>query len=455
MSLIETINEKKRARKKAHEEMRSIHEDWEETDGDQSWPGYKEERGYGGWEAEFDNLDEEIRDLETELQRERSRLDGGEGGEGLTPVPGDGEEEERQIPALFEGRERGDLTRRERRYEEAYRSVAGDWEATRGTHPLDYRQAFRSYLALDQVERIQDLPSQEARDLKAGSDPEGGFTVPAGFAATLMQRLDDELFIRRFADVVPVNTGDSLGVPTIETDPSDAEWTQEVGTGSDDSTMEFGDRELHPHPLAKRIKISRKLIRASGIDVESAVRDRITYKMRVPEEKAFLTGSGSQEPLGIFTADSNGVSTSRDVSTDMNTTSVTFDGMKEVKWSLKSQYQENAIWVMHRDVAKQVDKLKDGEGQYQWQASVQAGEPDRLMGFPVYMSEFAPNTLTSGDYVAILFDPRFYRIADALDLSIQRLTELYAESNKIGFITRLETDGMPIFEEAFARAKLA
>ena len=39
-------------------------------------------------------------------------------------------------------------------------------------------------------------------------------------------------------------------------------------------------------------------------------------------------------------------------------------------------------------------------------------------------------------------------------MMIQRLNELYARTNQVGFIGRLETDGMPVLGEAFARVKL-
>jgi HK97 family phage major capsid protein len=78
-----------------------------------------------------------------------------------------------------------------------------------------------------------------------------------------------------------------------------------------------------------------------------------------------------------------------------------------------------------------------------------------LFGVPVFVSEYAPNTFTTGLYVGIIGDFSFYWTADALDFSIQRLNELYAATNQTGFIGRLESDGMPVLEEAFVRVKLA
>ena len=114
-----------------------------------------------------------------------------------------------------------------------------------------------------------------------------------------------------------------------------------------------------------------------------------------------------------------------------------------------------AAWIFHRDGVKQLAKEKDGEGRYIWEASVRAGEPDRLLQFPFYASENAPNTFTTGLYVGILGDFSHYWIADALDFEVQRLVELYAANNQIGFIGRAEIDGMPVLAEAFVRVKLA
>jgi HK97 family phage major capsid protein len=99
--------------------------------------------------------------------------------------------------------------------------------------------------------------------------------------------------------------------------------------------------------------------------------------------------------------------------------------------------------------------VKDGQGQYLWSQSVREGEPDRILGMPMVVSEFVPNTFTTGKYVGLFGDFSHYWIVDALSMQMQRLNELYAETNQVGFIGRLETDGAPVLEEAFVRVKLA
>ena len=295
----------------------------------------------------------------------------------------------------------------------------------------------------------------ELRALQADADVSGGYLVaPQQFVNRLIKAVDNATYIRQWATVVQVSNAQSLGMPYLAADPADSTWTSELLIGSEDSTMSFGKRELNPKPLAKYIKISNKLMRLSP-DVESLVIERLGYKFGVTYEQAGMTGTGANEPLGMFTASNDGISTGRDVSTGNTTTSIQTDGLLEAKYTLKGQYWPSAKWLFHRSGVKQIAKLQDDTGNYIWQPSVQMGQPDMLFGIPLFSSEYAPSTFTTGQYVGILGDFSFYHIADALDFSVQRLNELYAATNQTGFIGRLESDGMPVLEEAFVRVKLA
>lgn len=318
----------------------------------------------------------------------------------------------------------------------------------------EYMGLFRRFVRGGR-DAVMDAPAVEIRALQKDLDIQGGFMVaPKQLVSGLLKFLDNMVFIRRLATVEQVPTAASLGVVSLDADPDDADWTVELGTGNEDSAMAFGGRELHPNPFAKRIKISNDLI-AMRSDVENLVQARLGYKFGVTEEKAFLTGHGARQPLGLFTASNNGISTSRDVSTDNTTTAFTTDGLKNAKYSVKAAYWPQAQWLFHRDAVKMLAKLKDGEGRYLWSDSIRVGEPDMLLGRPVNVSEYAPNTFTTGLYVGLFGDFSFYWIADALDMRIQRLTELYAATNQTGLIGRKATDGQPVLEEAFARVKLA
>jgi HK97 family phage major capsid protein len=219
--------------------------------------------------------------------------------------------------------------------------------------------------------------------------------------------------------------------------------------------MAFGKRALTPNQLTKLVKVSMKLLRTSAIPVEGLVRERLAFKFAAAQENNFLNGDGSNKPLGVFYADVNGISTSRDVSTGNTTTAISADNLIEVKYSIKQQYRGNAQWIFHRDAIKEISKMKDGDGQYLWRPGLAAGQPDVLLNLPVNESEYAPNTFTTGQYVGILGDFKYYWIAEMFGMEIQRLNELFAQTNQVGFIGRMWSDGAPVLESAFARVKLA
>lgn len=327
----------------------------------------------------------------------------------------------------------------------------GGQQATANPAEAVQRAAFVRYL----LHGRDALNAQEVRALQADVDASGGTLVtPQTFIQSLIKGLDNEVLVRQHATKHQITNSETLGAPSLDADPDDADWTGEITSVTADSTMATGKRVLTPRPLSKLIKVSNKLLRLVP-SAESLVSDRMSYKFGVTHEKAFLTGSGASQPLGVFTASGDGISTGQDVSTGNTTTEIRIDGLKAAKYKIKSQYWPKARWIFHQDAVAQIAKLKDGTGAYYWAESVRVGEPDRLLNLPAHISQYAPNTFTTAQYVGILGDFSYYWIVDALNMTIQRLVELYAATNQIGFIGRMESDGMPVLEEAFARVKLA
>ena len=319
-----------------------------------------------------------------------------------------------------------------------------------------YRKAFKRFLMTGDQRGLQSVESRATADgLQADSDTAGGFTYPdEQFVNTLIKFVDNAVIVRQKATVQRVTNADALGAPSLDADPEDGDWTQELTSVDLDTQMEFGKRELRPHELTKGIKVSRKLLARSVMDIDNLVAQRLSYKLAVTQETAFMTGNGVNRPLGLFTASADGIPTSRDT-TAAATTSWTADNLMDTLYSCKAQYQGTGEWIMHRLTIRNTRKLKDGNGQYIWQPGLTGGQPDSLLTRPVNASEYAPSTFTTGLYVALFGDLSFYWIADAEDISIQRLMELYALTNQVGFIARSATDGMPVLSEAFARLILA
>lgn len=311
--------------------------------------------------------------------------------------------------------------------------------------------AFRSFLRYGREE----MDIAHKRALSADDAEAGGYTVPASFMAELIKFVDDQLFIRQFGRTFEVSRAESLGFPSLDADPADGTWQGETSSVTFDTTMDFGKRELYPHMTAIGIKVSRKLVRASAIPVDELVRERLAYKLAVTEEKAFMTGAGAQTPLGLFTALADGIPTGRDVSTGNGTSTIGSDNLFETKYNCKSQYWQTGRWIMHRDTFKRVRKLTDANGQYLWQPGLAGGAPGTIVDSPYSISEHAPNTFTSGNYVYLFGDLSFYWIATALNLEIQLLVERFAENHQFAYIARHSVDGMPVLAEAFSRGKLA
>lgn len=320
----------------------------------------------------------------------------------------------------------------------------------RGTE--EYRNAFAAFLC----KGFRGMSPDEQRALSVGSDTAGGFTTAAEqFVQGLIKAVDNILWIRQLATKLPVPTAQSLGVMTLDSDPDDADWTSELATGAEDGGMAFGKRRMIPHPIAKRLKVSNDFLRQTLSGGEALVRDRLAYKFGVTQEKGFMIGSGVQQALGIFTVSNDGIPATRDVSAGNTAVSPTFDGLMAAKYALKQQYWTDKLrWVFHRDAVLKIAQLKDLQGQYLWRESVRAGEPDRILNFGLAMSEYVPNVFTTGLYVGALGEWSNYWIADAYDLAIKRLDELYAETNQTGFIGRAAVDGQPVLAEAFVRVKL-
>lgn len=305
------------------------------------------------------------------------------------------------------------------------------------------------------------LSDSEFKALRADSDTAGGFLVaPQQVVKELIKAIDDMVFVRGLATVYPLAVSESLGVPVLDTDLSDPTWTSELLTGNDDTVDPFAKRELKPSPLAKRIKVSRKLLKQSTINVDALIRERMALKFGYVQENAFLTGSGTNQPLGLFTASTLGISTARDVAT-AGASAIVGDDLINTKYALKAAYWPKARWILNRSVLKAVRKLKDSANNYIWAPGLGPGGgltgnlPATLVDSPFEISEFAPGTITTGLYTAILGDYSFYWIAEAMNLEIQVINELYAETNQMGYIARMELDGMPVHEEAFVRMRQA
>ena len=327
----------------------------------------------------------------------------------------------------------------------------GGFDKTRNNHDTEER-AFRSFVQ----HGFAAMPESEKRALAMDEDLKGGFAVmPQEMQKKIIKEKDKKLFVRQYATKFTVEKAESMGAPELSPDASDGEWTSELATGTSDSTMGFKKRVIYPHPLTKKILVSKKLKRASYLDFPNFIIGRLNYRIKVAEENSFLNSEGVNSPLGIFCVSDDGVPASRDVSTGNTSTSIKFDGLIEAENLLEPEYRDGARWVFNKDAAKGLRKLKSGDGDYIWTPSLLEKQPNLLLGYPIDLSFWCPSTFAASQYVGALCNWGLYWIVDALTLELQVLIEKYAETNQDMYIIRSETDGSPIDANGFVRVKLS
>ena len=272
--------------------------------------------------------------------------------------------------------------------------------------------------------------------LTIGTDSEGGYLVPDEFERRLVDALKEENFFRSLATIIRTSSGDRK-IPVV-TGHGEAAWMDENGLypESDDS---FGMTSIGAFKLGTAIKVSDELLNDSVFDLQAYIASEFARRIGTKEEEAFLIGDGVSKPTGLFNTAENGVTTAG--------ANITFDDVMDLYHSLRSPYRKKAVWLLNDTTVKALRKLKDGNGNYIWQPSVQIGQPDMILNRPYYTSSFVPD-LTAGNKVMAFGDFSYYWIADRQGRSFKRLNELYAANGQVGFLASQRVDGKLILPEA-------
>ena len=276
--------------------------------------------------------------------------------------------------------------------------------------------------------------------LQVGTDSEGGYLVPDEFERTLIEALQEENIFRQLATIITTSSGDRK-IPVVASKGT-ASWVDEEGAipESDDA---FGQVSIGAYKLATMIKVSEELISDSVFSLEQYIAKEFGRRIGSKEEEAFFIGDGTGKPTGIFNATGGaGVGI-----TAASATALTIDEIMDLFYSLKAPYRKNAAFVTNDATVKVIRKLKDGNGQYLWQPSVTAGQPDTLLSRPLKTSAYVPSIAAAAKVLAF-GDFGYYWVADRQGRSFQRLGELYAATGQVGFKATQRVDGKLILAEA-------
>lgn len=318
----------------------------------------------------------------------------------------------------------------------------------------EYAKMFSSYLGGNP------LGSEQLAALQSDNAEQAGYLVASEqFASEVIKTVDDYCFLRQLATVHVVREAKSLGLRKRTAKASTFAWSAEIQSPTGDSALKYGKRTLEPHYLSGEITVSRDLMRSSVVPIDAEVRYELARDGAEVEEQAYMTGNGSQQPLGLFVASSDGISTARDAATG-SATSITAAGLIAAKYDLKEQYRRGGIrqgaqWLFHKDAVSIIAGLTDTAVGFLMRPGrgLQDDDPDTLLGFPLRESEFVPNTFTNGLYCGMLGNFKYYGIAESLDMEILVLVEVAARTNQVVYVARRKVDGAPLLEEAFVRLK--
>ncbi|MFM1524490.1 MULTISPECIES: phage major capsid protein [Helcococcus] len=266
--------------------------------------------------------------------------------------------------------------------------------------------------------------------LQEGIDENGGYLVPEEYDDRIIQILEQENIMRKLA--TNITTQGERKINIAASMPA-ASWIEEGGE------FKFGEGSfnqviLDAFKLHVGIKVTDELLYDSSFDLETFIINEFGKALSNAEEDAFLNGDGKNKPTGVFDS-TNGGSLLPEVN-------LTTDSLIDLVYKLKRPYRKNASFIINDNLIGKIRKLKDANQAYIWQSSYQEGEPDRLLGYPVYTSQFAPeDKIAFGDFY-------YYNIGDRGTRGIQELRELFAGNGMVGFLAKERVDGKLVLKEA-------
>ena len=286
---------------------------------------------------------------------------------------------------------------------------------------------------------------QVSNVLSEGVDANGGYLVPEEYDHRLIDILDEENVMRKLGTRIPTSGEHKINIAA--TKPA-AAWIEEGGA------LTFGDATfdqiiLDAHKLHVAIKVTEELLYDNAFNLESYIMQQFGKALANAEEDAFINGTGTGQPLGILAATGGA-----DVGvTAKSATAITADELIDLIYSLKRPYRKSAAFLLNDQTLAAIRKLKDNYGQYLWQPSLQAGEPDRILGYAAYTSPYFP-AVAAGKAAVAFGDFSYYNIGDRGTRSFAELKELFAGNGMVGFVAKERVDGKLVLPEAIKLLKM-
>ena len=275
---------------------------------------------------------------------------------------------------------------------------------------------------------------REFRAMSAVLGASGGFTVPEGFVASLERAMLQFGGMRQVASIMRTDSGNPMSWPTTNDTGNTGALIGENTTVSDQDVA-FAQVVFYAHKYSsKQVKIPVELLEDSAFNMAAEVGSMLGERLGRITNTHFTTGSGANQPRGIVTAATLG-------KTCASATAITMDEVLDLIHSVDPAYRTSAGMMMHDSVLLHIRKLKDGNGQYLWTSGTQAGEPDRIWGYPLTINQDMASSVASAAKTIVFGQLSSYKIRDVAGIRLIRLNERYADEDQVGFLAFLRCDG--------------
>ena len=291
--------------------------------------------------------------------------------------------------------------------------------------PAPHRKALGTYLRNGDDDALRGL-ELEQKGLNSAVNAEGGYLVDPQTAERIQSVLRSGSSLRAVANVVQVEAT-SFDV-LIDTSETGAGWADETTETGETAAPQIERISIPLHELSAMPKASQRLLDDAAFDVEGWLAGRIADRFARAEADAFINGDGAGKPAGMLTGLSldNAAWSWGALGYVATGTAGDFDAANpadtivDLVYALEAQYRANATFVMNSKTAGAVRKMKDADGRFLWADGLAAGEPARLMGYPVLIAEDMPDIAV--DAMAIAFGDfgAGYTIAERPELRVLR-----------------------------------
>ena len=290
---------------------------------------------------------------------------------------------------------------------------------------VPHKKAFGAYVRTGDDDGLRGLVL-EGKAMSTAVNADGGYLVDPQTANTIRSMLVSTSSLRSIANVVQIDAT-SFDV-LIDRSEVGSGWATEAAATTETATPTIERISIKLHELSAMPKASQRLLDDSAFDVEGWLADKIATRFIRAEASAFVNGTGVDQPKGIMlptkVANASWIwgqlgYIATGAAADFAAVNAS-DCIVNLVYALTADYRANGTFVMNSKTAGAVRKMKDADGRFMWGDSLQAGEPARLMGYPVLIAEDMPDVGTNTFPIAFGDFRAGYTIAERPDLRILR-----------------------------------